>query len=92
VASWASAFSDFDAGGIMSHQIWHAFYFDRVSDHVPPCRSEVIEAANEEAAARVARAHMGECKRVRLEAAPWMQAGGRVIYAEEGDRRRTFLH
>ena len=40
----------------MSHQIWHAFYYDRSGDSALPCRSEVIEAASEEAAARVARA------------------------------------
>jgi hypothetical protein len=57
----------------MTHQIWHAFYYDRASASAAPCRTEVIEAANEEAAARVARAHLGECMRASLEAAPWMQ-------------------
>ena len=68
-------------------QIWHAFYYDRASSCAAPCRTEVIEAANEEAAARVARAHLGECKRVSLEAAQWMQRGARVIFAEEAQRR-----
>jgi hypothetical protein len=76
----------------LSHQIWHAFYYDRSGQSVPPCRSEVIQAANEEAAARVARAHLGECQRVTLEAAHWMQPTTRVIFAEEGERRRTYLH
>jgi hypothetical protein len=72
------------------HQIWHAFYYDRTGPSAP-CRSEVIEASSEEAAARVARAHLGECKRVSLEAAPWMQRKSRVIFAED-DRRRPYLH
>ncbi len=75
----------------MSHQIWHAFYYDRSSDFAAPCRSEVIEAANEEAAAQMARAHLGGCTRVSLEAAPWMQRVHRVIYAEDGGRR-PYLH
>jgi len=76
----------------MTHQIWHAFYYDRSSEHSAPCRSEVIEAPSEEAAARVAQAHLGGCKRVSLEAAPWMHRVNRVIYAEEDDRRRSYLH
>jgi hypothetical protein len=76
----------------MSHLIWHAFYYDRPGECAVPCRSEVIEAVNEEAAARVARAHLGECKRVSLEAAPWMRPMSRVIFAEEGERRRSYLH
>ncbi|MDE3177245.1 MAG: hypothetical protein KGM15_14175 [Pseudomonadota bacterium] len=76
----------------MSHQIWHAFYYDRSGQSGPPCRSEVIQADDEEAAARVARAHLGECLRVTLEAATWMQPTSRVIFAEDGERRRTYLH
>ncbi|HXT08504.1 MAG TPA: hypothetical protein VN715_16420 [Roseiarcus sp.] len=76
----------------MSHHIWHAFYYDRSGESAPPCRSEVIEAASEEAAARVARAHMGECRRVSLEAAPWMHRTNRIIFAEDGERRRAYLH
>ena len=75
----------------MSHQIWHAFYYDKMGFGAAPCRSEEIEADDEEAAARVARAHLGECKRVSLETAPWMHRGGRVIFAEDDARRRTYL-
>ncbi len=66
----------------MSHQIWHAFYYDRTAA-TSPCRSEVIEADNEEAAARIAREHLGACERVSLEGAPWMQRKGRIIHASE---------
>jgi hypothetical protein len=52
----------------------------------------VIEAPSEEAAALVARAHLGECERVSLEAAPWMQRKSRTIFAEDGERRRSYLH
>lgn len=76
----------------MSHHIWHAFYYDRPGGSAAPCRSEVIEAASEEAAARVARAHLGECSRVSLEAAPWMHRVTRVIFAEDGERKRAVLH
>ena len=76
----------------MSHsQIWHAFYYDRSGSHAAPCRSEVIEAASEEAAARVARAHLGECERVSLEAPAWMRRDTKVIFARE-DLRRSLLH
>jgi hypothetical protein len=51
----------------------------------------VIEAASEEAAARVARAHLGHCARVSLEAAPWMHRKNRVIFAED-ERRRPSMH
>lgn len=76
----------------MSHQIWHAFYYDRAGEHAAPCRSEVIAADNEEAAERVAREHLGGCLRATLETASWMARVNRVIYAEEGDRRRAYLH
>ncbi len=67
----------------MTHQIWHAFYFDRAGASAAPCRTEVIEAANEEAAAQVARAHLGQCTRATLEAAPWMQRKKLIILAED---------
>jgi hypothetical protein len=73
----------------MSHQIWHAFYYDCEAQSAPPCRSEVIEADSEEAAARVARDHLGGCERVSLEAPPWMQRKTRLIHAE---RRPSILH
>ena len=73
------------------HQIWHAFYYDRTGPNAAPCRSEVIEASNEEAAARVARAHLGHCARVSLEAAPWMHRKSRVIFAED-EHRRPSMH
>jgi hypothetical protein len=73
------------------HQIWHAFYYDRSGPSAAPCRSEVIEAGSEEDAARVARAHLGHCKRVSLEAAPWMHRQTRVIFAEE-ERRHAYMH
>jgi hypothetical protein len=76
----------------MSHHIWHAFYYDRRGQSAAPCRSEVIEAVSEEAAARVARAHMGECARVSIEAAPWMHRVTRVIFADDGERRDAYLH
>jgi hypothetical protein len=68
----------------MSHQIWHAFYFDRAGASAAPCRSEVIKADSEEAAARVARAHLAGCDRASLEAAPWMQRKKLIIRAEDG--------
>jgi hypothetical protein len=74
----------------MTHQIWHAFYYDRTAA-TAPCRSEVIEADSEEAAARIARDHLAGCERVSLEGAPWLQRRGRVIYAAEREPPST-LH
>jgi hypothetical protein len=76
----------------MSYQIWHAFYFDRAGENVPPCRSEVIEAASEEAAVRVARAHMGECQHVSLEVPRWLEHSGRVISVNNDERGGAALH
>ncbi len=76
----------------MSYQIWHAFYFDRAGEHSPPCRSEVIEAASEEAAVRVARARMGACQRASLEVPRWMERGGRVIALNNEERGGGALH
>jgi hypothetical protein len=76
----------------MSHQIWHAFYYDRAAESAPPCRSEVIEADNEEAATRVAREHLGGCKRVHLESPRWMEGKSVDIVADEKDRHPSTLH
>ena len=76
----------------MSHQIWHAFYYDRAGASVAPCRSEVIEATSEEAAARVAQAHLGGCDRATLEPAPWMQRKKLTIRAAEIDRAASPVH
>jgi hypothetical protein len=76
----------------MSHQIWHAFYYDRTAESAPPCRSEVIEADNEEAAVRVAREHLHGCKRVSLESPRWMQGTSLIIVADEKDHRPSTLH
>jgi hypothetical protein len=75
----------------MSHQIWHAFYFDHGAAEAP-CRTEVIEADNEEAAARVARAHLGGCERASLEAASWTQRKKLVIMAQHEEGGRGYLH
>lgn len=75
----------------MSEQIWHAFYFDRVAAQAP-CRSEVIAAANEEDAARVARNHLGPCERVRLEAASWTERKHLIIHSEKIDAPPSTLH
>lgn len=75
----------------MSDQIWHAFYFDHVAAEAP-CRSEVIEAANEDEAARVARDHLGPCERVSLEAASWTERSHRVILAEKVEVHRSTVH
>ena len=58
----------------MDQHIWHAFYFDTAG---APCRSEVIEAANEEAAAKVAQEHLGDCKHVKLEPPRWQEPKSR---------------
>ncbi len=76
----------------MSHQIWHAFYYDRTAESAPPVRSEIIEADNEEAAARVAREHLGGCARVSLESPRWQQGKSLIIVADEKDRRPSTMH
>jgi len=72
-------------------QIWHAFYFDHAAAEAP-CRSEVIEAASEEDAARVAREHLGPCERVSLEAAAWTGGGRRIIHANRIEVHRSTVH
>ena len=65
----------------MSHQIWHAFYFDTEGAGMPT-RSEVIEAASEEDAARQARERLGGSVRVSIEGASWTDRKHLMIVAE----------
>ena len=64
----------------MSHQIWHAFYFDSAVAGMPS-RSEVIEASSEEDAARQARNRLRGCVRVSLEGASWTERRHLTIVA-----------
>ena len=52
----------------MSHQIWHAFFFEGLSPAAAPVRTELIEADTDDEAVKLARDHLGDCKRVALEA------------------------
>ena len=76
----------------MSHQIWHAFYFDSEVARMPS-RSEVIEASSEEDAAKQARGRLGGCVRVSLEAASWTERRHLLIEAApKEDRYVPTLH
>jgi hypothetical protein len=77
---------------MMSHQIWHAFYFQGFAPSAPPTRSEVIKAENEEAAAEVARARLGDCKRVNLETPGWVARKSRIILADDGEAYGLYVH
>jgi hypothetical protein len=70
----------------MSHQIWHAFYFDSEVSGMPS-RSEVIEASSEQDAARQARDRLGRCVRVSLEAASWTERRHLMIEAAPKESR-----
>ncbi len=76
----------------MSHQIWHAFYFQGFAPSMAPIRSEVIEADTEDAAAAVARAHLGDCKRVNLETPGWDVRKSRIILADESEAYGLYMH
>jgi hypothetical protein len=76
----------------MTNHIWHAFYFEGFGTSGPPVRTELIEADSEEEAAKVAKDHLGNCKRVDLAAPRWEQPHTRVILAEEGGSEKVWLH
>jgi hypothetical protein len=76
----------------MSNHIWHAFYFDGLANSAPPVRTELIEAETEDAAAEVARDHLGRCKRVELAPPRWEPPSVRVILADEDMVGRGALH
>ena len=76
----------------MSNHIWHAFYFDAFANAGPPARIELIEAENEDEAAEVAKAHLGQCKRVDLSPPRWEMAKVRVIFADERTPPSVSLH
>ena len=63
----------------MSNTMWLAFYFRGLDDAHPPARTELIEAPNEEEAAKVARSHMGNCKRVDIASPRWESQHDLVI-------------
>ena len=69
----------------MSSTVWQAFYFHGRDNAHPPARTELIEAATEDDAAKVAISHLGRCKRVDINGPRWERQQGRVILAEDGD-------
>jgi hypothetical protein len=72
----------------MSGTAWQAFYFHGRDNAHPPARTELIEAATEDDAAKAAISHVGHCKRVDISGPRWEPQQGRVILAED-DRRAT---
>ena len=67
----------------MSSNIWQAFYFHGRDNAHPPARTELIEAATEDDAAKVATSHMGHCQRVDIAAPRWEAQQDRVILAQD---------
>jgi len=76
----------------MSHHIWHAFFYEGLSSAAPPVRTELIEADTDDEAVRIARDHLGDCKRVALEAPRWEGFRAMVIMADEKDTPPSSLH
>jgi hypothetical protein len=76
----------------MSNHIWHAFYFEGPANLAPPVRTELIEAETEDAAAEVAKDHLGRCKRVELAPPRWEPSSVRVILADEEAAARGSMH
>ena len=62
---------------------WHAYYYDGLETSRPPTRIELIEAESETNAAKIAKSHMGGCKRVDIAGPRWVNAQTRVILAGE---------
>ena len=76
----------------MTNHIWHAFYFEGFASSGPPVRTELIEAESEDEAAKVAKGHLGPCKRVDLEPPRWEAPHTRVILAEECGPEKPWMH
>ena len=65
----------------MANTAWHAYYFASLYDCTPPVRTEIIEAENEDDAARVAKGRMERCRRVDIARPVWEARQGRTILA-----------
>jgi hypothetical protein len=68
---------------VMIKTAWQAFYFHGRDNSHPPARTELIEAPSEDDAAKVAKSHMGRCKRVDIAAPRWEPQQNRVILAQD---------
>jgi hypothetical protein len=55
----------------MARLTWHAYYFDSLDRASPAVRTEIIEAANEDDAGKIAIAQMGRCMRVDVTLPVW---------------------
>jgi hypothetical protein len=69
----------------MSETAWLAFYFRGLDDAHPPARTELIEAPNQDEAAKVARSHMGLCKRVDIASPRWESQQDLVILSRDDE-------
>ena len=76
----------------MTNHIWHAFYFDGLGGSMPPVRTELIEADSEDDAAKVAKDHLGGCKRVDLSPPRWEEAKIIVIVADDRTSPSRSVH
>lgn len=55
----------------MAKLTWHAYYFDSLDRTSPVARTTIIEADNEDDAAKIAIAQMGRCMRVNVARLMW---------------------
>jgi hypothetical protein len=77
----------------MTNIPWHAYFYAGTESSRPPSRTEVIEAECENDAAKVAKSHMGNCKRVEIVGPRWANAQSRVIISDDvGPSSLSHLH
>jgi hypothetical protein len=61
---------------------WLAFFFDCVDDSHAPLRTEVVEADNEDDAAKLANEHLGDCLRVAIARPAWVSPDVAILARE----------
>lgn len=72
----------------MSDLVWQAFYFDGFENRLPPTLNEMIKAENIEEAAKIAKSHMGSCKRAEIVSPRWEPAQHRVVFAQAHEEEK----
>ena len=76
----------------MTNIAWLAYYFDGVENSLPPALTELIEAQSMDDAAKIARSHMGLCKRVDIASPRWEAPQSCVILARADQAEKPALH
>jgi hypothetical protein len=71
---------------------WLAYYYNGTETSAPPALTELIEAQCLDDAVKIAKTHMGMCKRVEIASPRWAEPESRVVLAREEPAGNAALH